>query len=67
MRIGNEKVRYLCRYAVDQDGQMIDILVQKHKEEKPAKRFFRKMLKHQACTPNRTSTNKLLSYGVEKK
>src|SRR5262249_30409916 len=35
---------YLWR-AVDQDGEVLDILVQKHRDQRAAKRFFRKLLK----------------------
>jgi putative transposase len=37
------ELRYLWR-AVDQDGDTIDILVQKRRNKKSAKRFFRKLL-----------------------
>ncbi len=37
---------YLWR-AVDQDGDVLDILVTRHRDKKAAKRFFRKVLKHQ--------------------
>ncbi len=36
--------RYLWR-AVDQDGDILDILVQKRKDKQAAKRFFRKLLR----------------------
>ena len=54
---------YLWR-AVDQDNQVIDILVQKHKDTRAAARFFKKMLKHQGRTPRRMVTDKLRSYGA---
>jgi len=57
---------YLWR-AVDQDGDLIDVLVQKRKDKKDAKRFFRKMLKHQGGTPNRIITDKLRSYAAAKR
>ena len=57
---------YLWR-AVDQDGDLIDVLVQKRKDKKAATRFFRKMLKHQGETPNRITTDKLRSYGAAKR
>ena len=57
---------YLWR-AVDQDSQVIDILVQKRKDKKAAKRFFKKMLMHQGRSPNRMTTDKLRSYGAAKK
>ena len=37
----NGRVHYLWR-AVDQDGDVLDILVQSRRDEKAAKRFFRK-------------------------
>ncbi len=54
---------YLWR-AVDQDNQVIDILVQKHKDTRAAARFFKKMLKHPGRTPRRMVTDKLRSYGA---
>jgi len=57
---------YLWR-AVDQDGDLIEILVQKRKDKKAAKRFFRKMLKHQGEPPNRITTDKLRSYAAAKR
>jgi len=57
---------YLWR-AVDQDGNLIDVLVQKRKDKRAAKRFFRKMLKHQGATPTRIATDKLRSYGAAKR
>ena len=35
---------YLWR-VVDQDGDVLDILVQKRRDKKAAKKFFRKLLK----------------------
>ena len=40
----NGRVHYLWR-AVDQDGDVLDILVQSHRDKKAAKKFFRKQLK----------------------
>ncbi len=54
---------YLWR-AVDQDGDVIDILVQSRRDGRAAKRFFRKLLKGQGCGPNRLVTDQLMSYGV---
>jgi len=57
------ELRYLWR-AVDQDGDTIDILVQKRRNKKAAKRFFRKLLKGQ-CVPSwRMVTDKLKSYSA---
>ena len=51
---------YLWR-AVDQDGDVIDILVQSHRDCRAATRFFRKLLKGQARQPVRLVTDKLRS------
>jgi putative transposase len=52
---------YLWR-AVDQDGDVIDILVTKHRDRQAAKRFFRKALKHQGQAPWQLVTDKLRTY-----
>ena len=52
---------YLWR-AVDQDGDVLDILVQSHRDCRAAARFFRKLLKGQARQPVRLVTDKLRSY-----
>ena len=52
---------YLWR-AVDQDGDVIDILVQSRRDCRAARRFFRKLLKGQECKPGRLVTDKLSSY-----
>jgi putative transposase len=57
------KRHYLWR-AVDQDGDVIDILVQKHRNTHAAKRFFRKLLKRQGSEPWRLVTDKLRSYAA---
>ena len=54
---------YLWR-AVDQDGDVIDILVQRHRNARAAKRFFRKLLKGQGSEPRWLITDKLRSYGA---
>ncbi len=54
---------YLWR-AVDQDGDVIDILVQRKRNARAAKRFFRKLLKGQGSTPWRLVTDKLRSYSA---
>jgi putative transposase len=53
---------YLWR-AVDQDGDVIEILVQRYRDARAAKRFFRKLLKGQGSTPWQLVTDKLKSYG----
>lgn len=54
---------YLWR-AVDQDGDVIDILVQRYRNARAAKRFFRKLLKGQGSVPWQLVTDKLKSYGA---
>ena len=52
---------YLWR-AVDQDGDVLDILVTKRRDKRAAKRFFRKVLKGQGRPPWQLITDKLRSY-----
>ncbi len=54
---------YLWR-AVDQDGDVIDILVQRYRNARAATRFFRKLLKGQESKPWQLVTEKLKSYGA---
>ncbi len=53
--------QYLWR-AVDQDGDTIDILVQRRRNKKAAIRFFRRLLKGQGGEPRWLVTDKLRSY-----
>ncbi len=57
------KRHYLWR-AVDQDGDVIDILVQRHRNARAAKRFLRKLSKLQGNKPWRLVTDKLRSYAA---
>ena len=50
--------QYLWR-AVDEDGDVLDILVQSRCNRWAARRFFRKLLKRQGCEPRRLITDKL--------
>jgi len=59
----NGRWQYLWR-AVDQDGNVLDILVQPRRDAKAAKRFFRKLLKRQCASPRVLVTDKLRSYAV---
>ena len=59
----NGEGHYLWR-AVDQDGNVLDILVQSRRDAKAAKRFLRKLMKKQCRTPRVLVTDKLRSYGV---
>ena len=53
--------QYLWR-AVDQDGDTIDILVQRRRNQRAAERFFRRILKGQGGEPRWLVTDKLRSY-----
>jgi putative transposase len=61
----NGRLHYLWR-AVDQDGDVLDILVQSRRDKKAAKKFFRKLLKGLQYVPNVIITDKLRSYGAAK-
>ena len=52
---------YLWR-AVDQDGDVLEILVQRRRNAAAARRFFRKLLKGQGSEPRWLVTDKLGSY-----
>ena len=52
--------------AVDQDGEVLDILVQSRRNSKAAKRFFKKLLKGQGTVPRLVTTDKLKSYAAAK-
>src|SRR5271165_572051 len=58
--------RYLWR-AVDQDGVVLDVLVQERRDATAAKRFFRRLLKGLQYVPRVIVTDKLKSYGVAKR
>ena len=54
---------YLWR-AVDQDGVVLDILVQARRDGQAAKRFFKRLLQGLQYEPRVIVTDKLRSYGV---
>ena len=54
---------YLWR-AVDQDGEVVDVFLQKRRNGKAAKRFFRRLLKKYHDEPRIIVTDKLGSYRV---
>src|SRR5713226_78697 len=57
----NGRLQYLWR-AVDQDGEVLDILVQPRRSRQAAKKFFRKLLKGLQYIPRAIITDKLRSY-----
>ncbi|MDX3697869.1 IS6 family transposase [Streptomyces europaeiscabiei] len=62
IKINGER-RYLWR-AVDQDGTVLDILVQDRRDKAAARRFFRRLLKKTGAVPRVIVTDKLRSYGA---
>lgn len=62
VKIGGVR-KYLWR-AVDQHGNVLDILIQDKRDGKAATRFFRKLLKKQSRRPRVLITDKLPSYQV---
>lgn len=54
---------YLWR-AVDQDGEVVDVFLQKRRNGKTAKRFFRRLLKKYHDEPRIIVTDKLGNYRV---
>ncbi len=44
--------------GVDQDGDVLDVLIQRQRDTRAAKRFFRKLLKGLRYTPRRIVTDK---------
>jgi putative transposase len=48
--------------AVDQDGSVLDILVQSRRNKKAAARFFKKLLRRMKYAPRVVVTDKLASY-----
>ena len=57
------KQLYLWR-AIDQDGEVVDILLQARRDGKAAKLFFKRFLKNCRNEPRKIVTDKLKSYGV---
>jgi putative transposase len=53
--------------AVDQNGAVLDILVQSGRNAKAAKRLLRKLLKKHGIAPRVMITDKLASYGAAKR
>ncbi len=59
----NGRIHYLWR-AVDQEGEVLDILVQSRRDQKAAKKFFRKLLKGLRYVPCVLITDQLKSYSA---
>ena len=59
----NGKMVYLWR-AVDDEGTVLDVVVQKRQNAKAATRLLRKLLRNQGIKPTRIVTDRLGSYGA---
>jgi len=59
----NGKQHYLWR-AVDQDGEVVDVFLQRKRDGAAAKRFFKRLLRSHGGEPRKIVTDKLRSYGV---
>jgi len=60
VKIGGKRM-WLWR-AVDDEGEVLDMLVQKRRNTGAALRLLRKLLKHQRIHPETIVTDKLASY-----
>ncbi|HEY4042415.1 MAG TPA: IS6 family transposase [Rhodopila sp.] len=60
-------VKHWLWRAVDQDGFVLDVLVQRRRDKTAAERLLRKLLKKQMRPPRVMITDKLPSYGAAKK
>ncbi len=57
------KQHYLWR-AVDQDGEIVDVFLQKHRDATTAKLFLKRLLKKHHDEPRKIVTDKLRNYGA---
>jgi transposase-like protein len=62
VRIAGKRM-YLWR-AVDHEGEVLDMLVQRRRDKRAALRLMRKLVKKQGFTPKLLTTDKLGSYGA---
>ena len=60
------KQHYLWR-AVEQDGEVVDVYLQRRRDSAIAKRFFKRLLRKYSGEPGRVVTDKLRSYGVARR
>jgi putative transposase len=56
--------KYWLWRAVDQDGFVLDALVQSRRDRRAAERLLRKLIRNQARAPRVMVTDKLRSYGA---
>jgi len=56
--------QYYLRRAVDQDGDIVNVFLQRRRDGKAAQHFFKRLLRTSGSEPRRIVTDKLRSYGV---
>ena len=59
----DQRQTILGRPAVDDEGEILDLLVQRRRDAKAAARLMRKLLKKHGFAPTLLVTDKLRSYG----
>ncbi len=59
----NGNQQYLW-WAVDQEGEVIDVFIQSRRDGAAAKRFFKRLLRRQGEEPRQIVTDKLRRYGI---
>lgn len=62
MAIVIQQKRYWLWRAVDNEGEVLDFLIQRGRDAKAARRLMKKLLKRQGFAPSRIVTDKLRSY-----
>jgi transposase-like protein len=62
VRIAGEQM-YLWR-AVDDEGEVLDVLVQRRRDKAAARKLMRKLVRKQGFAPTVITTDKLRSYGA---
>ena len=62
VRIGGKRT-YLWR-AVDDEGEVLDVLAQSRRNKRAAHKLMRKLLKKQGCIPDKIVTDELGSYSA---
>jgi putative transposase len=65
--ISINRVQHYRWRAVNQEGNVLDILVQRRRDQAAAKKFFRRLLEDLAYVPRVLITDKLPSYGAAKR
>lgn len=63
-RLKRKHQGYGDTFYVDQDGEVVDVLLQTRRDGASAKRFFKRLLKSHGGEPRKIVTDKLRSYGV---